>query len=388
MRNVIKLSCLSLFLGLSSCSMLDDYLLGKDNTVKPKALAPLEHSHELSKLWAVPAGHSLSHFSYHKLKPELISQRIITAFPDGTVQVTNAKTGDVIWSKQLPSSIISGPAVSQDYIALGLSSAQVILLNASNGAFIWKKTVSGDVLAKPVFAKNKVLAKTIDGNLYAFDLTTGKKAWVSEHGSPHLILKTSASPVVKGSQIIVGYSDGKLDAIDIKSGIVLWQRSIAYASGASDLERLVDIDANPIVEGDKVFIASYQGYIGSLLLSNGEFAWRKPSSVFKDMSSDTENLYYTDSDDTIWSLNKQSGHVNWKQSSLQARGLTETIVLGQFLAVADKTGYLHVLSKQTGEFVARAQLAAPVFTSPVADADGIYVLAANGQLYRFKLGKK
>ncbi len=107
--------------------------------------------------------------------------------------------------------------------------------------------------------------------------------WVSEHGSPSLILKASSSPVAMDHLVLVGFSDGKLDAVNTESGHQVWQKSIAYANGSSDVERLVDIDADPIVSGDMVYLASYQGYVGALSITNSEFSWTKPASVYKNM---------------------------------------------------------------------------------------------------------
>ena len=79
----------------------------------------------------------------------------------------------------------------------------------------------------------------------------------------------------------------------------------------------VDIDADPIVRGDVAYLASYQGYVGALSLKDGQFIWRKPASVYKNMAIDGNALYLTDSDDTIWSINRQNGQVNWKQVALK-----------------------------------------------------------------------
>lgn len=172
------------------------------------------------------------------------------------------KTKDVLYGQSNLSMGFYGPSVADGYIALGTNASHVVLLKQSDGSSVWQANVSSDVLSKPAIAHKKVIAKTTDGNLYAFDLHSGEKIWVVDHGSPHLILKASSSPVVHGKVIFVGYSDGKLDAVDINFGH-LWQRSIAYANGASDVERLVDIDADPIVRNETIYLASYQGHVGA-----------------------------------------------------------------------------------------------------------------------------
>ena len=301
------------------------------------------------------------------------------------VQAIDKTTGKILWSKQLKEGVVSGPTVAEGYIALGTNRSSVVLLRQTDGSELQRLKVSGDALSKTVIMNHKAIVKTIDGNLYAFDLKTGKKLWVSEHGSPSLILKASSSPVIMGKLVLVGFSDGKLDAIDIQSGRIEWQRSIAFASGASDVERLVDIDADPIVQGDIVYLASYQGYVGALSLTSGQFVWRKPASVYKNLAIDATTLYVVDSNDVLWAFDKQSGLVKWKQLSLKARGLTEPVLIGNRLIVGDRTGFVHVLAAQSGALISRKQLSGPIDIAPAVSGNSIFVMTVNGKLNRLSV---
>ena len=370
---------------LQGCTQVDDFMLGKDNTAKPTPLVPIKQKVKLVEKWSVPIGKPSKASTYLKLKPSIQGDIVYAANASGTVQAVNKSTGHVIWTKQLNRAVISGPTVKEGYVALSLNKSKVVLLRQSDGAELQRFKVSGDALSKPAITKNRVIVKTIDGYLYAFDLKTGEKLWASEHGAPSLILKASSSPVIVGNLALVGFSDGKLDGIDLQSGNMIWQRSIAFASGASDVERLVDIDADPIVRGDVVYLASYQGYIGALSLTTGQFIWRKPASVYKNLAIDATTLYATDSDDVLWAFDRQNGQVKWKQLALKARGLTEPTLLGKRLVVGDRTGYLHVLSTQNGALISRRELSGPIDISPAVAGDSVFVMTANGQLSRFSV---
>lgn len=375
------LACFFFCISLQACTQLDDYLLGKDNTPRPSTLAPLTATKlKFIEQWSSQVGKPNKANAYLKLKPSIRDQVIYTANTSGTVQAIQQATGKLLWSIQLNQGVTSGPTVASGYIAVGTDASRIILLAQHDGRELWRSKLSGDALSKPVITHQEVIAKTVDGNLYAFDLKTGKKRWLSEHGAPGLILKASSSPVIMDKLILVGFSDGKLDAIDIESGRVIWQRGIAYASGASDVERLVDIDADPIVRGDSVYLASYQGYVGALSLTNGEFIWRKPASVYKNMAMDATTLYLTDSNDVLWAMDRQNGQVKWKQLSLKARGLTEPVLMGNRLIVGDRTGLLHVLSTQNGELIGRHTLSSPVDIAPAVAGGHVYVMTTDGKL--------
>jgi outer membrane protein assembly factor BamB len=389
MLNLKRTTVYSLLISLSmvGCTRLDDYILGKDNTPVPQALEPVTAKTKLKEKWSVSVGSGQkNNTAYLKLKPVIQGNVVYTADSNGSVEAVEKITGNILWSKKLATGVVSGPTIDQGFLILSTDSSSIIALNQTNGNELWHSKVSGDVLGQTAIAHGKVIAKTIDGNLYAFDLKTGNKLWVSEHGAPSLILKASASPVVINNTVLVGYSDGKMDAVDIQTGEVLWQRSIAFASGSSDVERLVDIDADPIVQGDVALLASYQGYVGALSLSDGQFIWRKPASTFTNLAVKGKTLYMTDSNDVIWAFNKKNGQVEWKQDALKARRLTEPVLMGNYLIVGDKTGMLHLLSTETGEFISRAALGSAIYVAPSVSGNNIYVMTGNGKLSHFTVG--
>lgn len=365
---------------MQGCSKLDDYMLGKDNTPKPKDLKEIQDKVKVTNNWSVSVGKASKSKEYLRLQPVVQGGTIYTADVNGLVQAVNKNNGDIKWTTALKYGLVSGPTVANGYIAVGTNNSSIVVLNQANGKKLWQTKVTGEVLSPPTIAHKKVIVKTIDGKVYAFNAADGKQVWTAEHGSPSLILKASSSPIVMGNLLLIGFSDGKLDALEIDTGRVIWQRSIVYAAGSSDVERLVDIDADPIVENNVVYLATYQGFIGALSLSDGQFLWKKPGSVYKNMVLNGNTLYVTDSHDVIWSLDKHSGRVNWKQTALKARVLTEPSLINHDIVVGDKTGYLHFLDSQTGEILARSKVSGGISISPSVIGSKLYVLTDNGML--------
>ncbi|HAT1595047.1 TPA: outer membrane protein assembly factor BamB [Legionella pneumophila] len=362
------------------CTYVDDYMLGKDNTPQPKELKEIQPKVKMAQNWTAPVGKTHKTNEYLNIKPAIRGDVIYTADASGLVQAVSKKDGQIKWSTSLKNNIVSGPTVAGGYLVVGTNASTLVLLNQSDGKEIWQNKVSAEVLAPPALSHQKVIAKTIDGKVYAIDAVNGKQLWVADHGAPSLVLKASSSPIIVDDLVLVGFSDGKLDAFELQTGRLIWQRSIAYGMGASDVERLVDIDSDPIISNNVAYLATYQGYVGALSLSNGQFIWRKPASVYKNMLLSHNNLYFTDSNDVLWSLNSNTGQVNWKQTSLKARGLTAPALVGGNLVVGDKTGYLHILSTQTGELLGRSQLSGGVTVSPSVSGKNMYVLTNNGTL--------
>jgi len=65
------------------------------------------------------------------------------------------------------------------------------------------------------------------------------------------------------------------------------------------------------------------------------------------------NLYLTDSDSNVLALDRSSGSSLWKNNQLSQRRATAGYVLDDYLLLGDYEGYLHVLKREDGSFVAR-----------------------------------
>ena len=370
-----------LFMGivLASCNYVDDYMLGKDNTLMPHTLKPFTPKWHFKKVWvnSISGKQSAGHL---QLAPVSANHMIYTATSDGVIAATEAKTGSVRWRKQFPAGFISGPAMKDNLLALGTANDGLQVLNGTDGNEIWHQDLSSELMAPPLLVDHKAIAKTMDGTVIAYSLNQGKKLWAVEHGSPQLILKASSGLVKMNDWVLAAFSDGKVDALEADSGRVVWEHEMAYAIGASDVERLVDIDADLVVSGNVFYVASFQGELGAFSLNQGDFIWCKPISTFHNMASNSQSLFVVDNDSVLWAIDKSTGQILWKQAAFKARGLTSPTLMGNRLLVADKQGYLHGLSARTGEVEARMELGYAIEAAPLVDGSRVYVMTLKGEL--------
>ena len=112
-------------------------------------------------------------------------------------------------------------------------------------------------LSVPVVANGIVIVRTTDGAVIALNEKTGGKLWSYEHNAPALSVRGSA-PIIVEDNVIEGYDNGKLMALRLADGKYVWETSIAIPKGRSEVERLVDLDVDPIDVGGVIYIASYQ----------------------------------------------------------------------------------------------------------------------------------
>jgi outer membrane protein assembly factor BamB len=194
-------------------------------------------------------------------------------------------------------------------------------------------------------------------------------------------LHGSSSPVISGSKVYCGFASGKLIAFDIESGQQHWEATIAIPTGRSELERMVDIDGDPVVQAGMVYVATYQGQLAAVDERTGGVVWRRKLSSYAGLGADYTNLYVSDEVDNVWAIDPNNSSSMWKQSKLNNRKLTAPAVLGKYIVVGDFEGYLHWLSPEDGKILARNRVGdSSISTPPVIDGNVAYVQGDGGEL--------
>ena len=59
--------------------------------------------------------------------------------------------------------------------------------------------------------------------------------------------------------VLSGFDSGKLIAFNPENGSLIWEARMALPKGRTDLERMVDIDGSPLLQGDVIYAVTYQG---------------------------------------------------------------------------------------------------------------------------------
>ena len=95
----------------------------------------------------------------------------------------------------------------------------------------------------------------------------------------------------------------------------------------------------------------------------------------------------TTSSGEVLNLDTRSGSALWKQDALQYRFLSTPAKQDDTVVVGDFDGYLHWISIESGEIVARARPGKKGIRSAPVVADGIvYALDLDGSLSAYALG--
>ena len=268
--------------------------------------------------------------------------------------------------------LLAGPGVGDDLLVIGTSEAQVVAFDRNTGAELWRADVSGEVLAAPAVAYGMVVVHTVDGNLFGLDALNGNQQWLYDREVPVLTLRGSSSPVINGGVVYCGFSGGKLVALSLDTGVVEWETIITIPSGRSELERMNDIDGDPVVYNGTVYAGSYQGDVAAVGEGSGSIFWNHKVSSYNDLTVNWQNLLVSDEFGHVWALDPDTGAAKWRQQQLSNRKLTAAVNFGDYVVVGDLDGYLHWLSVDDGSFVARTRVSGKALVAtPLVEGETI-----------------
>jgi outer membrane protein assembly factor BamB len=366
-------------------------LFADEDTADPPAKLPEEDGGdykpeiETDLIWSETVGKGADQ-KFLKLIPAVRAGRIYVASHDGKLQARSSVNGDLIWETETEHLLAAGPGLSSNLIIMGTSHGEVLAFDIDSGQQKWRTSVSSEVLAVPVIAKGKVIIRTTDGKIVALRETDGGFVWSAEHSVPALSIRGAGSPLVLDNVVIVGGANGKLFGLQLSDGKSLWESTIVMPSGRSEVERLVDLDVDPISSRSSVYISSYQGGTSAVSESDGEVVWRNETvSSYTGISADYRYLYISDSHSEVYQLDQRNGASLWKQKELHNRQLSTAVVYDSYVVAGDNQGYVHWMSITDGRLLGRIKVAkAPIQNKPVVFEDVVYVYAKDGTLAALK----
>ncbi len=380
-KTIKTYTVLSCAVFLTACSSFFD----TDNTPAPTPLTNYTAEVSPRVLWTTSVGSGATGYDYLRMNPAVSGAAIYTASTGGTVTAVNKTNGRTLWQANVRKTLASGPGAGDGLVVVGAQNGEVIALAESNGAVRWKAAIPGEVIGNPAVGNGVVVVKAVDGYTRGLSADDGQERWAYQQVEPNLILRGASSPVIRDNSVIVGFANGSLAKLSVSDGGLSWVQTIAIPEGAFAIQRMIDIDADPVVYNHQIYAATYQGKISSLEWSSGQTLWTHDISSYTGMAADGDSVFISDAKGHVYSFGGNSGLVNWRQNKLEYRILSAPAVMGNTVVVGDGQGYLHWLSKTDGRFVGRASLGSAIYASPIVENNVLYALTNNGYLAAYTL---
>lgn len=329
----------------------------------PAALVELTSPYEVALQWQLTSG-NLDYSDSDGLFFANDDKHVYFANTNGIltsalIKENGAWQDQVEWQRKFNEPIVSGPSLSAKGIVVGTSKASVMLLSPKDGRILWHSSLSSEVLSKAVvvddeFVNGAIFVRTVDGLLYSLNATTGKINWVVNRQLPKLSLRGIAPVTYDDGVIYLGWENGKVESIDAVTGQLKWSSQIVVPKGRTDLERLIDLQAELLIKNGRLYVFGYHGKLVAINPQNGNLFWAKDVSGYQDFIVDGQTLYLVDEDDILMAYDLLNGTLIWKQVNFKYRELADLAFYGDNqILLADGQGYFHWVDKIDGTQIAR-----------------------------------
>ncbi len=357
---------------------------GEDLTA-PVELEQINAQVEVRKRWSTSIGDGQG-AGFFRINPVLVDDVLYVASSEGEVAAIDASDGDKRWSVSLERPLSGGVGFHGGSLYLGGADGSVLQLSANDGSLMWEAAVSGEVLAAPTVSGDWVIVQTYDGKLLGFQAGADEPTWTYTSDVPVLTLRGTSTPMLIGGNAVAGFGDGKVVAIELDSGNVSWEARIGIPQGGSEIDRIVDIDGVMTVQGIELFVSSYQGRVAALDTRTGRRIWQQNVSSVTGTSVGFGNVYVADVDGTVSAFLRNGQGVRWQNIELGYRELSRPTPVSSYVATVDLEGYLHLLSQVDGQIVGRSKIGGgPARADMIADSGRLFVFDDEGSLSAFEL---
>ncbi len=282
--------------------------------------------------WSFQAGKLL------EFSPIVVRDALYFQDKNALLYALDAERGKVDWTKQIGALGAASPAYSHGVLyavtlqrAAGVDEGEALALRAKDGKLLWRRTLAGRSETSPVVSGSNVIVGSESGDIYALDRKTGAVDW-----------QVSTAGEVKGGLALdqgvlygANYA-GEVFALRASSGESIWQSSTQGLS----LGRGGPVYSTAAVAFGRVFIGSIDGRVYSFDQDSGELLWSHSTGdwvyagpAVADTPKTEPTVYVGSKDQNLYALDAKTGDVRWQQR-IGGVILGAATVLGETVYVA------------------------------------------------------
>ncbi|MEX5440217.1 outer membrane protein assembly factor BamB [Acinetobacter indicus] len=348
----------------------------KVEKVKPNPLPKLQQAKTLVPVFSQNTS-STAEEDPLRLQLDVDNGVVFSIDPKGEVAAYRGKQR--LWQTEVSKQgLSSGVEAAEGLVIVGNQKGQLFALDQATGEKKWTAQLTGAILAPSLVHANRVVTISNDGIVYAHNLATGQQMWTYNLPNVQFSLRGSAAPVaVDPRTVLVATANAYIYAIDVVTGTPRMHRRVAISEGRSDIQRLNDIDGDPVVAGQFLVTTSFQGQVTVTDLASQQVVWSEDLSSTKRPEVVGNGVFVASADGRLVAYEITSGQKLWENDQLLNRRLSNPVMLGQDLVVGDMDGVLHLFNPSNGQLIGRAKTSGEVRSLRVID-NQLYVGTQKG----------
>ncbi len=185
-----------------------------------------------------------------------------------------------------------------------------------------------------------------------------------------------AGPIVADDKVFAADHDGRVLAIDLKTGKEVWK--VKFETG---------FVASPAYRDGTLFVGDYDGTLHALDAVDGKEQWNYPTELEIDASPNFHgsNVLFTSQNGTLYAVDRATGSLAWEYETGDQLQCGATLA-GDLTFLGGCDALLHIVDVNNGQAVGEPlPIDAPTGSTPSVLGDRVFVPTYAGEIFCFKL---
>jgi outer membrane protein assembly factor BamB len=196
--------------------------------------------------------------------------QLYIALLDGELLALEAKSGSLVWKRDLHAHLESSPLVVGGTLYIGTDKKELVALDAADGHVKWRFDAPGAIKASPSHHDGRVYVADYEGSMYALNAATGKPLWRTNTTRQRPFGRGGfySSPAIGFGHVYAARDDGTVYALNERTGKISWYfqtNNFMYGSPA-----LARVPGTP----PTLYIGSYDQHLYALDALTGIERWK------------------------------------------------------------------------------------------------------------------
>jgi outer membrane protein assembly factor BamB len=335
--------------------------------------------------------------------PVIAGDKMFVMDVNATLHAFTASNGSPLWTAEIakadkksrPARFGGGVSFDDGKVFATDGLGDVVALDATSGKEMWRAKPGGPLRGSPSIEDGQLYVLSQDNQLFALSTADGSVKWTATGSLESQGVFGVAAPAVARGTIVAGFSTGELNAYRYENGRTLWQDALSRTSISTSVSSLADIDADPVIDDNKVYAVGQGGRMVAIDLATGQRIWEQNFASIATPWVAGEWVFVVTDESKLYCLQRSTGKVRWVS---QLRGFKVEkkkkkkdpltwygpVLAGGKLVLTNSLGDVVFVTPADGTVATMMKGKVPFTLGPVVANNTLYTLNQRGKLTAYR----
>lgn len=269
-------------------------------------------------------------------------------------------------------------------------SGHVFAFELESGKLAWHRPLNVALQSAPSGRNGVVFVVTTENQTYALSQKNGETLWTHNGVPQQTKILGMPAPLALSETVLVPYSSGELVSLKQANGLKLWEENMMPTATAGALAfRFSDILAAPIAVSGRIFVSSEGRFVALEALTGNPF-WEMPVTIAATPWAAGEWVFGISQQPELLAIHGGEGKVRWAtklpafadEKNKERIRWSGPVLAGGELIVAGSHGVLKRFNPENGSEIGSVEIREGVQTTPVIADGKLWLLTGDGDIQK------